>query len=203
MASTNKSKPKKDDLDNIISIIKKTVFVVWLCLFVYISVELSIFQNNDIGENILIILSMIVGSYIFAIITSLVLRSIFVSVEKPKTKNTQEKFDNVTKQNLKSNDLNQNQDISNTQDKTTNIPSKRDLIVDLAICSKEEILSLDGFNAEKAEKFIKDRDNGKMWYDIDTFVQDFGLQPHEMIMIQDKIKFPDKPKNRYGRKLDI
>ncbi len=203
MASTNKSKPKKDDLDNIISIIKKTVFVVWLCLFVYISVELSIFQNNDIGENILIILSMIVGSYIFAIITSLVLRSIFVSVEKPKTKNTQEKFDNGKNQNLKSNDLNQNQDISNTQDKTTNIPSKRDLIVDLAICSKEEILSLDGFNAEKAERFIKDRDNGKMWYDIDTFVQDFGLQPHEMIMIQDKIKFPDKPKNRYGRKLDI
>ena len=42
-----------------------------------------------------------------------------------------------------------------------------------------------------------------MWYDIDSFVQDFELQPHEMVMIQDRIKFPEKPKNKYGRKIDI
>ena len=75
--------------------------------------------------------------------------------------------------------------------------------INIENCTRADILSLDGFNAEKAERFINYRDNGKMWYDIDTFVQDFGLQPHEMVMIQDRLKFPDKPKNKYGRKIDI
>ena len=81
--------------------------------------------------------------------------------------------------------------------------NKKDFVVDIQTCTTEEILSLDGFDSIKAKRFIEERDNGKMWYDLETFVQDFGLQPHEMIMIQDRIKFPDKPKNRYGRKLDI
>ena len=38
---------------------------------------------------------------------------------------------------------------------------------------------------------------------MDLMIQDFELQPHEMLMIQDRIKFPNKPKNKYGRKLDI
>ena len=76
-------------------------------------------------------------------------------------------------------------------------------IIDLANCTKEEIQSLNGFNEEKAQRFIEEKNNGKMWYDIDSFVQDFELQPHEMVLIQDRIKFPDKPKSRYGRKIDI
>ena len=76
-------------------------------------------------------------------------------------------------------------------------------IIDLANCTKEEIQSLNGFNEEKAQRFIEEKNNGKMWYDIDSFVQDFELQPHEMVLIQDRIKFPDKPKSKYGRKIDV
>ena len=81
--------------------------------------------------------------------------------------------------------------------------NSKNSIIDIEICTKEEIQTLDGFNVEKAEIFIQERTNGKMWYDMDSFVQDFELQPHEMVMIQDRIKFPEKPKNKYGRKIDI
>ena len=90
------------------------------------------------------------------------------------------------------------------EEKQTTIENnKESIIVNIKTCTKRELMSLDGFNDTKAKKLIEDRNNGKMWYDIDTFVQDFGLQPHEMLMIQDRIKFPNKPKNKYGRKLDI
>lgn len=90
-----------------------------------------------------------------------------------------------------------------TSESTTNNDDKSSFIVEIATCTEEEILSLDGFNEEKAKRFIEERNNGKIWYDIDSFAQDFELQPHEMIMIQDRIKFPNKPQHKYGRKLDI
>lgn len=76
-------------------------------------------------------------------------------------------------------------------------------IIDLKTCSFDEIMSLDGFNEEKANSFIQQRENGIVWYDIDRFVQGFNLQPHEMILIQNKIVFPPKPKVKYVRKLDL
>ena len=76
-------------------------------------------------------------------------------------------------------------------------------ILDITSCSKSDICTLAGFNNKKADKFIKERFNGKMWYDIDSFVKDFDLQPHEMIMVQSRIKFPERPKNKYGRRIDI
>lgn len=75
--------------------------------------------------------------------------------------------------------------------------------INLQTCSKKEILTLDGFTENKAKKFIKERNNGQMWYDIDSFVKEFEIQPHEMIAIQDRIIFPAKPKNKYGRRIDI
>ena len=43
-----------------------------------------------------------------------------------------------------------------------------------------------------------------MWYDIDSFVQDFDLQPHEMVLIQDRLVFPPKPRAKTGnRKVDL
>lgn len=75
--------------------------------------------------------------------------------------------------------------------------------INLQTCSKKEILTLDGFTGNKAKKFIKERNNGQMWYDIDSFVKEFEIQPHEMIAIQDRIIFPAKPKNKYGRRIDI
>lgn len=84
--------------------------------------------------------------------------------------------------------------------KTTKLSTK---IVKLKTCTKNSILTLAGFNEKKANLFIKLRDEGKMWYDIDTFVFEFNIQPHEMLLIQDRIQFPPKPKVKSGRKIDI
>ena len=77
-------------------------------------------------------------------------------------------------------------------------------VINLQKCSKKDILTLIGFDEEKASLFINKRKNGKMWYDIDSFVQDFNLQPHEMVLIQDRLVFPPKPNIKIGkRKIDI
>ena len=73
-------------------------------------------------------------------------------------------------------------------------------VIKVKTCTEKAILTLEGFNEEKAKRFIQERSNGKMWYDIDSFVTDFNIQPHEMVMIQ----VPPKPKVKMGkRKLDI
>lgn len=74
--------------------------------------------------------------------------------------------------------------------------------IELENCLFEDLLTLEGFDSKKAKNFISDRDNGKIYYDIDSFAEAFGLQPHQMIEIQDKIIFPHKPKNKMGRKID-
>ncbi|CCY25582.1 uncharacterized protein BN676_02159 [Brachyspira sp. CAG:484] len=76
-------------------------------------------------------------------------------------------------------------------------------IVDLNICSKEDLIGLDGFNEYKAQEFIRLREQGKVYYDIETFANDFNLQPHEMIMIQDRLIFPKKPAPKSGRTIDF
>lgn len=77
-------------------------------------------------------------------------------------------------------------------------------IVDLKICRLTDLLLLDGFDEEKANRFMQQRENGVMWYDIDSFVRSFNIQPHEMILIQDKIKFPPKPSVKMGqRRVDL
>ena len=131
-------------------------------------------------------------------------------------------YDNAHKDYKKASELNTN--IENTYNQNINISveniekphlikdipqqtviqnSTKDSIININNCTMEEILTLNVFTYTKAKKIIEDRDNGKMWYDLDTLVKDFELQPHEMLMIQDRIKFPNKPKNKYGRKLDI
>jgi hypothetical protein len=75
--------------------------------------------------------------------------------------------------------------------------------INLESCSKNDLLTIDGFDEEKAKRFIKDRKEGKIYYDIDTFVSDFGLQPHQMIEVQDRLIFPPKPKNKMGRRIEI
>lgn len=89
---------------------------------------------------------------------------------------------------------------------TSNINNskKEDLIIDLQTCSYNEILLLNGFNEDKARDFIQKRDSGLMWYNIDSFVQAFNLQPHEMILIMDKINFPERQHTKVSyRKIDI
>ncbi len=74
--------------------------------------------------------------------------------------------------------------------------------VKLETCNKNDLLTIDGFDEEKTERFIKERNNGKIYYDIESFVADYALMPHQMIDIQDRLEFPPKPKNKIGRKID-
>ena len=89
-----------------------------------------------------------------------------------------------------------------------NKPSERQVyndnkIINIQTCTSDDLCILQGFSEEKARLFIEKRDNGMMWYDIDSLAQDFELQPHEIIMIQDRLKFPIRPKIKHGRKIDI
>lgn len=81
-------------------------------------------------------------------------------------------------------------------------PLSKNKKIKLESCSKADLLTIDGFDEEKADKFIQERDNGKIYYDIDNFVFDYGLMPHQMIEIQERLVFSPKPKNKMGRKID-
>ena len=81
---------------------------------------------------------------------------------------------------------------------------ENDKVINIKTCSKQDILTLIGFDDEKANLFIQRRKQKKMWYDIDSFVQEFELQPHEMVLIQDRLVFPPKPRAKTGnRKVDL
>jgi tetratricopeptide (TPR) repeat protein len=81
----------------------------------------------------------------------------------------------------------------NTSNKQPKRKAKNPKKVKLISCTKEDLLTLEGFNETKANKFIEDRNNGKMWYSIHAFASDFSLQPHEVILLQDRLAFPHKP----------
>ena len=74
--------------------------------------------------------------------------------------------------------------------------------INILTCSAEQLLQIEGFDENKANTFIKAREEGKLYYDIDSFAQDYQIQPHIILELQDKIIFPQKPKNKLGRKVD-
>ena len=86
--------------------------------------------------------------------------------------------------------------------KKAKVEKKYEGLVKIKSCTIRQIMSLEGFDEEKAAKFMQERKEGKLWYDIDSFVMDFELQPHEMVLIQDRLIFPPKAKNKSGRKID-
>jgi len=96
-----------------------------------------------------------------------------------------------------------------TKSKSTgNKPSERQVyndnkIINIQTCTSNDLRTLQGLSEEKTKLFIEKRNNGMMWYDIDSFAQDFELQPHEIIMLQDRLNFPIKPNVKLGRKIDI
>lgn len=76
-------------------------------------------------------------------------------------------------------------------------------LLNLQRCSKERFVLITGLSEEQADRFIRDRNNGKQYYDIESFAFDFDLQPHEKLLLQDKLIFAHKPKNKLGRRIDI
>lgn len=86
---------------------------------------------------------------------------------------------------------------------TTNSETNTNKTINIEICTKDEIKNITGFSVEKADLFISEREKGNMWYDIDSFVQFFEIQPHEMVEIMDILVFPLKPISKSNaRKID-
>lgn len=75
--------------------------------------------------------------------------------------------------------------------------------IEIATSTKEEIMSLDGITEEIADKFIKLRNSGRSWFDMETFAHDLNLQPHEVVLIEDRLIFPLKPSSKVGRIVDF
>lgn len=172
-----------------------------------------------IKENLVLTIMILLGIVIFVMIICYIIgefrrkdlinrnshQKIMNSIHNNMNSNDYETPMEYYKENNNFNDVNQfkstvKESIINNESLNTEQDS---FIIDIMSCSKNDILKLDGFNNKKADKFIKERKNGKMWYNLESFVQDFELQPHEMILIQNKINFPERPRNKYGRKLDI
>lgn len=91
---------------------------------------------------------------------------------------------------------------SNNEDFKNVLNTANNKLVDIKTCNKGAILTLYGFDEEKAEQFIQDRKTMN-WYDLDSFAKYFNLQPHEQVMIEERIVFPLKPQVKKGRKIDI
>jgi len=75
--------------------------------------------------------------------------------------------------------------------------------VEILHCTRQAILTLDGFNEEKANNFIKLRAEGVKWYDLDSFVEQFELMPIEKKQIQGRVIFPLRQGAKLGRKIDF
>ncbi len=75
-------------------------------------------------------------------------------------------------------------------------------MVDITTCNKKALLTLEGFDKEKAEQLMRDRKIIK-WYDIESFAKHFNLQPHEQILLADRLIFPLKPHIKQGRMIDL
>ena len=80
---------------------------------------------------------------------------------------------------------------------------KAETSVKIDTCKKEELMTLPGFDENKAKKLIDERKNGKMWYCIDDFCRDFNPKPHELIYIENRLIFPPIPNTNTGRRIDI
>lgn len=75
--------------------------------------------------------------------------------------------------------------------------------VEIMSSSKQAILSLDGFDEEKANAFIKAREEGTKWYDIEDFANSFELMPIEKKQIAGRVIFPLRQGAKLGRKIDF
>jgi len=93
--------------------------------------------------------------------------------------------------------------LSDNNQAETNTYSPKNKI-DIKKCSYDDMMSLGILNKATVSRFIKERDNGSIWYNIDSFAVHFNLQPHEIVQIRDWLIFPKEPIKRIktGRKVE-
>lgn len=75
--------------------------------------------------------------------------------------------------------------------------------IDISTCTKQALMTLEFINQETADSIIQARNNGIMWYEYQKFAQQFEIMPHLWADVEEKIEFPLKQANKYGRRLDI
>ena len=95
----------------------------------------------------------------------------------------------------------------NVENQTNSYQKRKETKIDITKCSKKDILELDCFDSELAARFIKERDNGRMWYNAEDLWSFFGLDlgndpVSPLAEIEEKIIFPAKPRPTMGRRLD-
>ena len=74
--------------------------------------------------------------------------------------------------------------------------------IDIMCCTKRGLLSLEFIDNEKAEQIINARNDGDKWYNYEEFAQAFEIMPHLYLDIEEKISFPLKQGNQYGRRVE-
>lgn len=84
-----------------------------------------------------------------------------------------------------------------------NIQSLSNEPIEIKTCTKRELMSIDGISSVMADKIIELRNNGAMWYNIETFANELKIPNHQMISMRDRFVFPQKQRARIGRKLDF
>jgi len=74
--------------------------------------------------------------------------------------------------------------------------------IDITICTPKALFTLDFADNILVDNVIQARNNGMMWYDYQKFAEQFGIMPHLWADVEEKIEFPLKQANKYGRRLD-
>ena len=75
--------------------------------------------------------------------------------------------------------------------------------INIMEASKNILLTISCFDEAMVNEIVKRREEGRIWYNIDSFTEEFNIQPHDLIDLQDKIEFPAKQKNTISRKIEF
>ncbi len=100
-------------------------------------------------------------------------------------------------------DDDEEQEIEDDYEDETALEKPKTGKVNIAACTKQELMMMEFISEETAEKIIQAREDGIMWYDYKLFAQQFNIQPHLWADVEEKIAFPLKQVNKHGRKLDF
>lgn len=79
----------------------------------------------------------------------------------------------------------------------------RESKIDIKICTKQALLTLNCIDKAKADRIIKSRNEGIMWYDYRVFAEQFDIAPQFLSDLEGSIKFPQKQQAKYGRIIDL
>lgn len=114
-------------------------------------------------------------------------------------KNRKTALSKITEENSTSNDVLE----PTIETMTENNELDANIKIDLSTCTKDELMKLKVFDESKANDFISARQSGKLYYNIESMAQDFNLQPHQILELENKLVFPLKQSFKTGRTIEF